>query len=152
MIKFLPFAILLLLIAAGCSPQDLPDAPTPIRTLYPATLPAVVTLPPAETGQAEPAQTPEPGETAQAADGAIIQVGQQVFEQNCSVCHTLTNETRVGPGLAGLFDQDQLPNGNPVTEENLREWIHNGGGAMPPVPLPDDEMDAVIAFLAEATQ
>jgi mono/diheme cytochrome c family protein len=81
-----------------------------------------------------------------------VQAGEQVFEANCAVCHNLTAETKVGPGLAGLFEREQLPNGNPVTDENLREWIANGGGAMPAVPLSQDELAQVIAFLHEATQ
>ena len=144
--NMLALAALLLLFAVACNPQPLPDAPTPIRTLYPATLPAYNTQPPAE-GTAEPGQTTEPGGGGDAA----VQAGEQVFQTNCSPCHNLTTETKVGPGLAGLFERDQLPNGNPITDENLRDWITHGGGAMPPVPLPDDDLDAVIAFLHVAT-
>lgn len=152
--KMLSLALLLLLIAA-CSPQPLPDAPTPIRTLYPATLPAYNTQPPVEgTQQAGTEGTPPPGQTAEPGGGgdAVVQAGEQVFQTSCSPCHNLTTETKVGPGLAGLFTQDQLPNGNPVTDENLREWITNGGGAMPPVPLPEDDLTAVIAFLHVGTE
>jgi mono/diheme cytochrome c family protein len=146
--KTLALAILILLFVAACNPQPLPDAPTPIRTLFPATLPAVVTQPPSGTQQAGGQQTAEPGATGDTG----VQAGQQVFEKNCAVCHNLTAETKVGPGLAGLFEREQLPNGNPITDENLREWITNGGGAMPPVPLAEDELTQVIAFLHEATQ
>jgi mono/diheme cytochrome c family protein len=138
-------------LAACASPQPLPDAPTPIRTLYPATLPAVVTQPPSGTQVAGGGQTPEPGGTTDAGEAAV-QAGEQVFQTNCSVCHNLTTETKVGPGLAGLFERDQLPNGSPVTDENLRVWITNGGGAMPAIPLSEDELTQVIAFLHEATQ
>jgi mono/diheme cytochrome c family protein len=150
--KTLALAMFILLFVAACSPQPLPDAPTPVRTLYPATLPAVVTPPQVGPGVGEGAETPEPGVVPGTGGSAEVQAGQQVFERSCSVCHTLTTETRVGPGLAGLFEQDALPNGDPVTDENLREWITNGGGAMPAVPLPEDELNQVIAFLREATQ
>ena len=143
--KTLALAMFILVVAACSSPQPLPDAPTPIRTLYPATLPHVVPPPPSGTEVAGGDETPEAGDPT-------VQAGGQVFEQNCAVCHNLTAETKVGPGLAGLFDLDQLPNGNPVTDENLQEWITNGGGAMPGVPLSQDELDQVIAFLHEATQ
>jgi hypothetical protein len=59
---------------------------------------------------------------------------------------------KVGPGLTGLFDREALPNGNLVNEENLAEWITNGGGAMPGVALADDQMAALIAFLIESTE
>ncbi len=149
--KILALAILILVIAACESPQPLPDAPTPIRTLYPATLPAVVTQPPSGTQVAEGDETPEAGGEAGPGDATVL-AGEQVFEQNCAVCHNLTAETKVGPGLAGLFERDQLPNGERVTDDNLRVWITNGGGQMPPVPLPEDELNAVIVFLHQATQ
>ncbi|HSJ52585.1 MAG TPA: cytochrome c [Anaerolineae bacterium] len=150
--KTLALAMLILLFATACDPRPVPEAPTPIRTLFPATLPAFVTQPPSGTEVAEGDQTPQPGEPTVPPVDPLVQAGEQVFEQNCAVCHTLTTEVRVGPGLAGLFERDQLPNGEPVTDENLRVWITNGGGAMPPVPLPEDELTQVIAFLHEATQ
>lgn len=150
--KTLALAMFILLFAAACGPQTVPEAPTPIRTLYPATLPAVVTPPLVGTGVAEGEETPEPGVVPGTGGSAAVQAGQQVFERSCAVCHTLTTQALVGPGLAGLFERDQLPNGDPVTDENLREWIIHGGGAMPAVPLPEDELNQVIAFLHEATQ
>ena len=56
------------------------------------------------------------------------------------MCHNLDSTTKVGPGLGGLFNKSQLPNGNPVTDANLAGWIHSGGTglqgfpAMPPFP------------------
>ncbi|HSJ53023.1 MAG TPA: cytochrome c [Anaerolineae bacterium] len=150
--KTVALAVFILLFATGCDPRPVPEAPTPIRTLFPATLPAVVTQPPSGTEVAEGDQTPEPGQPTATAGDPAVAAGEQVFAQNCSVCHNLTAEAKVGPGLAGLFERDQLPNGDPVTDENLRVWITNGGGAMPPVPLPEDELTQVIAFLHEATQ
>jgi mono/diheme cytochrome c family protein len=127
------------LFIVGCAQQPY-DPPTPIPTLAPATLPAVTPTEPAAAEGAAPTAV-EP--TAE---------GVQLFEQNCSVCHSLTSETIVGPGLAGLFDRDSLPNGNPVNDENLQEWIRVGGGAMPGFRLPDDQLAALIAFLKEATK
>lgn len=137
----LVFALLTLvaLSSAGCA-QEPSMAPTPIRTLAPATLPVPTpTLPTVAEGPTAGPQDP-------------VQAGRQVFEQICAACHSLTTETKVGPGLAGLFGRDQLPNGKPVNEENLKEWIVNGGGAMPGIPLTDEQLAAVVAFLNEATQ
>ena len=134
------------LFAIGCGPEPM-NPPTAIPTLVPATLPAVTPTPVARV-EAEPtspdAEPVSPEELAQA--------GQQVFEQTCAVCHNLTAEVKVGPGLAQLFNRDQLPNGNPFGEENLREWIVTGGGAMPGLPLTEEQLAAVVAFLKEATQ
>jgi mono/diheme cytochrome c family protein len=135
------FVVVLLIVA--CGPQPLPEEPTPIPTLPPATLPvSEATEPPAQTG---PAPTEGDG-------GGLVEAGQQVFQQNCAACHNLTAEAKVGPGLAGIFQKETLPNGSTMNEENLGEWILQGGGAMPPVPLNDDQLDQVIAFLKEATQ
>jgi mono/diheme cytochrome c family protein len=82
----------------------------------------------------------------------VSEAGMQVFDQTCSVCHSLTDEAKVGPGLAGLYERDVLPNGSPVDDENLGVWIRTGGGAMPGIPLTDEQLLDVIAFLKEATQ
>ncbi|MFN2226771.1 MAG: c-type cytochrome [Anaerolineae bacterium] len=136
----------LLLLVSACGPQPLPEEPTPIPTLAPATLPAATATEPAAGGETTSGGEATPG------GGDLVAAGQQVFEQNCSVCHNLTTETKVGPGLAGLFSLEQLPNGEPVNEENLGSWIRSGGGGMPAIPLNDTDLEAVIAFLKDATQ
>lgn len=132
---------LIILSATGCNPQPLPVAPTPIPTLAPATLPV----------EAEATTAPQATPTMGGEDRSTG-TGAQVFEQNCSACHNLTAEAKVGPGLAGLFGKDALPNGDPVNEENLGEWIRNGGGAMPGFLLPDDQLEVLISFMRDATQ
>src|SRR5580698_973874 len=57
--------------------------------------------------------------------------GKEVFDQ-CSVCHNAdSTETKVGPGLKGLFKMDKLVNGKPVTEATVRDLINTGGNGMP---------------------
>jgi mono/diheme cytochrome c family protein len=131
--------LLVTLSAAGCGQQP-SIAPTPIPSLAPATLPAETPTQAVITG-GEPTSPMDPAEA-----------GSQIFVQICAACHDLTTETKVGPGLAGLFDKDQLPNGNPVNEENLKAWIVSGGGGMPGIPLTEDQLTAVVAFLKDATQ
>jgi mono/diheme cytochrome c family protein len=143
--------ILTLVLAACTSPHQLPEAPTPIPRLVPATLPPSEAQPTPPPSGTEPMATPSgDGEPAGAGDAAQ---GQQVFDANCSVCHTLTDEPKVGPGLAGLYaEQAQLPNGQPFSDENMREWIRNGGGAMPGIPLGDEELTDLLAYLQQETQ
>ncbi len=130
--------IVIVLLLAGCiSPQPLPNEPTPIPTLIPATMPAESA--PAESAPAQEAPTGAGPSSA-------------VFDASCSACHNLNAEAKVGPGLAGLFEKSELPNGNPVNEENLKEWVRTGGGAMPGLPLSDSELDALIVFLEDATK
>jgi mono/diheme cytochrome c family protein len=142
MSKRLALLAMVLLIAAACGPQPLPVAPTPIPTLVPATMPVQTATQPPSAGE-----TAAPGATAD-----LVQAGSQIFQQNCSGCHNLTAETKVGPGLAGLFAISTLPNGQPFNEENLKGWIRSGGRGMPGFPLADDQMAALVAFLKDATK
>lgn len=143
--KRMALAVVLLLISlVACSPQPLPVAPTPIPTLIPATLPAG-----GATIVAPPPQTPQAPVTG---GDALARQGETVFQKNCSVCHNLTAEKKVGPGLQGLFALAALPNGKAVNETNLNEWIHTGDTLMPPIPLSEADTAAVIAYLKEATK
>jgi cytochrome c2 len=122
--------LLTILLLAACSPQPLPKKPTAIPTLIPATMPAQ-----APSSQAALAGT---------------HPGSAIFDANCFACHTLTEETKVGPGLAGLFERATLPDGNPVNDENLKGWIRTGGGAMPGLPLSEGDLNTLLEFLAQA--
>jgi cytochrome c len=75
--------------------------------------------------------------------------GKEVFDQ-CTVCHnTDSTETKVGPGLKGLFKTEKLVNGKPVTEANVRELINSGGNGMPAYAdqLSEQDKNDVIAYL-----
>jgi len=75
--------------------------------------------------------------------------GKEVFDQ-CSVCHNSdSEETKVGPGLKGLFKHDKLKSGKPMNEANVRAMINEGGNGMPAYSdqLSDDDKSNVIAFL-----
>ncbi len=75
--------------------------------------------------------------------------GKEVFDQ-CSVCHNADSaETKVGPGLKGLFKMAMLVNGKPVTEANVRDFINTGGNGMPAYAdqLSEQEKNDVIAYL-----
>ena len=75
--------------------------------------------------------------------------GKDVFDQ-CSVCHNSdSEETKVGPGLKGLFKHPKLKNGKPVNEANVRAMINEGGNGMPSYAdqLSDQDKNDVIAYL-----
>jgi mono/diheme cytochrome c family protein len=76
--------------------------------------------------------------------------GDDLFAANCSICHYHDRkETKVGPGLQGLFKNPKLPkSGLAPSEKNIRERIVKGGEKMPPFKhLKDDEIDAIIDYL-----
>ena len=75
--------------------------------------------------------------------------GKEVFDQ-CSVCHNAdSTETKVGPGLKGLFKTEKLVNGKAVTEANVRDFINAGGNGMPAYAdqLSDQDKNDLIAYL-----
>ena len=75
--------------------------------------------------------------------------GEAVFD-NCAVCHNSDSaETKIGPGLKGLFKREKLVNGKPVNEANVKALITEGSGPMPPFAdaISSEDKDNVIAFL-----
>src|SRR5580693_2223547 len=53
--------------------------------------------------------------------------GKDTFSSNCEVCHnTDSAETKVGPGLKGLFKKDALNNKKKVTDANVLQLINKG--------------------------
>lgn len=90
------------------------------------------------------------------------EAGKQVFNAPCAVCHNTTAEAKVGPGLLGIFQKDKLPNGKPVNDENVTEWIKKGSttykkeGApfMPPYEnqVNDAQIKDLIAYLKTLTK
>jgi len=80
----------------------------------------------------------------------VAQQGRTLFAANCGICHHADSRaTKVGPGLQGLSKADKLPaTGLPVTAENLRVRIVDGGEKMPPFRhLKDAEVKALVDYL-----
>jgi mono/diheme cytochrome c family protein len=76
--------------------------------------------------------------------------GEKLFEANCSICHYPDRkDKKTGPGLKGLFNSAKLPaSGLPVTDENVRQRIVNGGDKMPPFKhLKQEELKAIVDYL-----
>ena len=82
-------------------------------------------------------------------NAADAKKGEAAFE-NCSVCHNSdSTETKIGPGLKGVFKREKLVNGKPVNEANIKALITEGSGGMPPFgdSISSDDKDNIIAFL-----
>lgn len=98
------------------------------------------------TIEPEVSQLEAPG----AATTESIAAGQNLFSQNCSFCHfTGSSETKVGPGLKGLFQKDKLTgSGWPVTPENVSKQIKTPFEQMPSFDrLTVDEINSLIDYL-----
>ena len=82
-------------------------------------------------------------------NAADAKKGEAAFE-NCSVCHNSdSTETKIGPGLKGVFKREKLVNGKPVNEANIKELITEGSCGMPPFgdSISSEDKDNIIAFL-----
>ena len=80
----------------------------------------------------------------------VAKAGKELYMANCYGCHFPDRkDTKVGPGLAGVFKKPKLPfTGLPTSEKNVREQIINGGKKMPPFKhLKDEEISAIIEYL-----
>jgi len=52
-----------------------------------------------------------------------------------------------GPGLQAITKVKAMPSGAPPTDERLIQTIRHGHGMMQPVPVPDEEMQFLLAYL-----
>jgi len=76
--------------------------------------------------------------------------GMELFDKKCSFCHlTDSTETKVGPGLKGIFQMENLPNsGKPVTSDNIEQQLKTPFNKMPSFKrLKDDEIKSLTDYL-----
>lgn len=79
-----------------------------------------------------------------------IAEGIRIFNQRCSFCHyTDKAETKIGPGLKGLFNMKSMPaSGAPVSDANIRKQLKTPFKDMPPFSdLSEEDIEALIAYL-----
>ena len=92
------------------------------------------------------------------ARGSPAEQGQQAFARGaCIACHTIAGLPQargtVGPNLTHVASRTTLAGAMlPNTTEWLRRWIANApslkpGSLMPAMPLPEDQMAALVAYL-----
>lgn len=86
----------------------------------------------AETAAAEARPTADPNATPFGAGEALFTA------KACVGCHAINDSKVVGPGLGGLFMPDgtksygtNLPNGKPINDETVLEWIRLGTAGFP---------------------
>lgn len=88
--------------------------------------------------------------TKEAPKDARIELGASFFAQNCAMCHYIDRtDTRIGPGLKDLFQQDKLPiSGKPVTEDSIKSQLKTPVERMPAFAnLTKEELGALIEYL-----
>lgn len=68
-----------------------------------------------------------------------VSQGEAVFKsKGCAGCHNINDQNKVGPGLGGLFQAggtaaygEQLPNGEPINDDTVKDWILKGTAGFP---------------------
>ena len=89
-------------------------------------------------------------EPAAAKASGLAVTGEQLFKQNCSACHFTDNTaTKVGPGLKGVFKQDEFPvSKRSVSDEHFRLLLKTPFNKMPPFGhLSEEQVDALLDYV-----
>lgn len=92
--------------------------------------------------------------------GASPEAGQNLaLQKGCAACHSVDETDKIGPTWVGLYgSQVELADGTFVTanegyliesikEPNAKIVKGFSKGAMPPVPLADEEIDSLVAYI-----
>lgn len=98
------------------------------------------------SGQSSPvtSQSASPQTATTVAQGNPDQ-GKQLFESNCATCHAIDDKKIVGPGLKGIYSKSALPNGQPVNDANMAQWMKTGDAQMPGNPAMSAQDEANIS-------
>jgi len=74
--------------------------------------------------------------------------GAQVYRADCARCHyPTTTKGLKGPGLQALTKVKSMPSGAPPTDERITQVILHGHGMMPAVPVSDEDLQSLLAYL-----
>ena len=84
--------------------------------------------------------------------GSAADEGRRLVQaNNCTSCHSMeTQETKVGPGLAGILRRGKLPvSGREATRENVRRQIIEPVWVMPSYAgrLTEEEIEHIVDYL-----
>jgi len=98
----------------------------------------------------------EEKEASEKPDEELVAKGKELFNSNCTSCHTIGKGKLVGPDLLGVTDlrsdqwlhkwiinPDQMLQSDPVAKELLKEFMV----PMPNLGLTDQQVTALIAYL-----
>ncbi len=74
--------------------------------------------------------------------------GARVFHADCAECHYPTTTRGLkGPGLQALTKVKAMPSGAPPTDERLTQTILYGHGMMHAVPMSEEDLKYLLAYL-----
>jgi cytochrome c oxidase subunit 2 len=154
----LTMMVVVVFLVAGCNPQPLPVAPTPIPTLAPVSPPSEEVEPPPEPTAPSEQEQPEGAQP----EANRAEEGQQISEQTgCLACHSVDGTALVGPTFKGVFGSERsLEDGSTATadESYIRSSILDPGAqivegyanVMPTTyeqQLSEDQIEAIVDFI-----
>jgi mono/diheme cytochrome c family protein len=74
--------------------------------------------------------------------------GARVFQASCAECHYPDKmQGKRGPGLQALTKLKSMPSGAPPSDERIMQTILHGHGMMQPVPVPQEDLQPLLAYL-----
>ena len=74
--------------------------------------------------------------------------GAQFFQSYCSECHYPDKmQGKRGPGLQALTKLKSMPSGAPPSDERITQTILHGHGIMQPIPVPQEDLQPLLAYL-----
>ncbi len=74
--------------------------------------------------------------------------GRHIYDRECLQCHaSYTSEGRKAMSLMGLYKRQYLPSGLPASDEHVAEVVTHGKRMMPAIPLTQEQLNALIAYL-----
>lgn len=88
-------------------------------------------------------------------DDQLVSQGHDLFQtRGCVGCHAVGGMgvyANVGPNLTNIASRDQIAGILPYSPDNMRGWLRDPtqkpGSKMPLLPLTDEELDALVAYL-----
>lgn len=97
----------------------------------------------AEIAEGDNGDNTEQTENGGTDEGATAEVdADEVFQTNCAMCH--------GADLASGTAPDLTEVGSRLSEDEIKDIIQNGRGAMPPIgDVQGEELDALATWLSE---
>lgn len=88
------------------------------------------------------------------AQAANAEMGHEIFNKRCKMCHNESAERKVGPGLRGVYGREAESGIGSLTEERLHQWLQNPRSLKSNTRMPkyadmqdDDARQSVIDFL-----
>lgn len=96
-----------------------------------------------DTSTEEPADNGDTGTEEPADNGDAVDTagGEEIYQNNCAMCHGADLSGGAGPELTDV--------GSNFSSDEIADIVENGTGSMPPQDVSGDDLDALVTWLEE---